>query len=70
MKACWDLATLELSWKHTLTVCTVCAHYTLIICYRMRSLGLLFATVVYANKANRSLILSFELNQVKTYEKV
>jgi hypothetical protein len=43
----------------------------LIICYRIRSVRVLFATVcaVYANKANHKLILRIEQNQVKTYEK-
>jgi hypothetical protein len=47
------------------------AQYMLIICYRMRSVRLLFAIVcaVYSNKANNTFILSFQLNQVKTYEK-
>jgi hypothetical protein len=54
----------------TLTICYRLPQYTLIICYHMRSVRLLFATVcaVYANKANHSLILSFGLNQDKTYE--
>jgi hypothetical protein len=47
------------------------AQCTLIICYRMRSVRLLFAIVclVYSNKANNTFILSFQLNQVNTYEK-
>jgi hypothetical protein len=51
---------------------TVCALYrTPIICYRMHSVGLLFADLcaVYANEANKTLILPFQQNQVKTYEK-
>ncbi len=58
--------------------------HTLTICYRMCSIRLLFVTVCalrsvrllffaayleYANKANHMLILPFQLNQVKTYEK-
>ncbi len=43
----------------------------LTICYRMRRVRLQFATACleYANKANHTLILPFQLKQVKTFEK-
>jgi hypothetical protein len=46
------------------------AQYPLSICYRMRSVRLFFvaACLEYADKANHSLILPIQLNQVKTYE--
>jgi hypothetical protein len=60
---------------------TACAGYaysslphvqgTLTIRYRMRRVRLQFATACleYVNKVNHTLILPFQLNQVKTYEK-